>query len=387
MSEPFTRHSLTELMNMQRQPCLSLYMPTHRAFPDSDQNPIRYKTLLKQLREHLHTGFPEADADSLMQPFEALLDERDFWAHPTDGMAVFGAEGTFKRYSLNRSVPERAVAGVHPYLAPLLRIVQSADSYQVLCLSRDKVRMFEGNRDTINQVQLAEEVPLNQVEALGADLTAGDQSGRPDGFGPAGSRGDPLMHGAGGLGKQHEIDLDRERFFRALDRPITEYHSKPSGLPLVLIGLPENQAVFREVSHNQQLVEQGIEIDPATLSTADLRKQSWEIMLSHYQKRLAGLVEKFGGAQAQGLGSDQIKDIGKAALAGRIATMLVEADRMIPGSFDHESGSVVIDGSSEAKTDVLDELMLYAMRNGADVVIVPADNMPTTTGVAAVYRF
>lgn len=387
MSEPFTRHSLTELMNMQRQPCLSLYMPTHRAFPDSEQNPVRYRNLLKQLREQVSARFPDADQNQLLKPFEALLDDRNFWAHPTDAIAVLGTEDTFKRYSLNRPIPERAVASVHPYLSPLLRIVQSADSYQVLCLSRDEVRLFEGNRDTLNQIKLAEQVPLNQVAALGSDLTDGDQSGRPDGFGAAAQRGDPLMHGAGGLGKQHEIDLDRERFFRALDRALTEHHSKPSGLPLILIALPENQAAFRDVTHNQNLMKEGIEIDPSTLGADELRKHSWEIMLTHYQKRLAGLVDQFGGANGQGLASDQIDDIGKAALAGRVSTMLVEADRMIPGTFDHQSGSVTLDDTGEGKTDVLDELMLHAMRNGADVVIVPADNMPTKSGAAAVYRF
>lgn len=158
-------------------------------------------------------------------------------------------------------------------------------------------------------------------------------------------------------------------------------------MPLLLVALPENQAAFRAVSHNQQLLKEGVDIDPATLSVANLRKQSWEVMLKHYQKRLAGLVEQFGNAQGQGLGSDQIDDIGKAALAGRVATMLVEADRMIPGSFDHASGSVTTSDENDGKTDVLDELMVHAMRNGADVVIVPADNMPTRSGAAAVYRF
>jgi len=37
--------------------------------------------------------------------------------------------------------------------------------------------------------------------------------------------------------------------------------------------------------------------------------------------------------------------------------------------------------------DVLDDLgELVRMRNGA-VVVVPADRMPTETGVAAIYRF
>ena len=56
---------------------------------------------------------------------------------------------TISVYRLQRSVPEMAVANARMHLKPLVRIAQSADRFQILCLSRDSVRLFEGNRDAL----------------------------------------------------------------------------------------------------------------------------------------------------------------------------------------------------------------------------------------------
>lgn len=387
------RETLNQLLNTDQQICLSLYMPTHRSFPERNQNPIRYKNLLRQLREQLSQQQPNADHTPLLQPFYDLLDDHEFWSHLRDGMAVLGGEHFFHIYTVHRPVPERVMVNHRPYLTPLLRIVQSADTYQVLCLSRDAVRLFEGNRDVLNEIPLAPEVPKNQVEALGSDLTPGDQSGHPDGFSAASERGDPYMHEAGGSGKQDEIDKDRESFFRAVDRAITAHHSKPSGLPLLLAALPENQFFFRAISHNQQLIEPGITIDPGALDIEVLRQRSWQLMSQYYQQRLEGILATYGTSRGQGLASDQLAEIGQATVAGRVATLLVEADRVVPGQFEQTSGHVKLQEDinrgelDNEYQDVLDEVMLQALQQGGEVIVVPPERMPSKTGAAAVFRY
>lgn len=387
MSDQLTQTTFSELLTLEPQPCLSLYMPTHRTFPDREQDPIRYRNLLDQLREQLQQQFPDTDSQQILSNFEALQNDQTFWSSPRAGIALIGTAELFRVYQLQRPVPELAVASQHPHLAPLLRIVQSADNYQVLCLSRDQVRLFEGNRDGLNEIQPAAEVPVTMTDALGTELTPGDQSGRPDGFGSAGNRGNPFTNEAGGSGKQAEIDSDRERFFRAVNRAITEQHSNPTGLPLILVGLPENQASFRALSHNQQLLEKGVDIDPAALDLDSLRQRCWELVLPNYEQRLAGLLQEYGESQGKGLASDQISEIGKAAFTGKISTLLVEAERSIAGTLDQQTGKVELDREAANQPDVLDELMLHALRNGANVVVVPAARMPTSSGAAAVYRY
>lgn len=388
MNDPITRDTLTDLVKLDEQICLSVYMPTHRSVPEREQDPIRYKNLLRELRGALASRYPQADQDALLEPFEALLEDRDFWVYQRDGLAVLGGEHFFRVFALQRRVPEIASVDVRPYLKPLLRIAQSADRFQVLCLARDEVRLFEGNRDVLDEIELVDEVPRNQIQALGGDLTEATQSGKPGGYSMASERGDPMMHEAGGSGKQDEIDLDRDRFFRKVDSAISEHYSNPGNLPLLLVALPENQSVFRAATRNQHLVEQGVDIDPSSLDVDQLRKRSWEVMSRQYRQRLDGIVDQYGASSGQGLASDRVEDIGQAAVAGRVSTLLVEAERVIPGELDQQSGEVHVNGTGEeGGYDVLDQLIPQVLQNGGEVIVLPADQMPVSTGAAAMYRF
>ncbi|MHB8861164.1 MAG: baeRF6 domain-containing protein [Pirellulaceae bacterium] len=60
--------------------------------------------------------------------------------------------------------------------------------------------------------------------------------------------GPAMRHGHGA--RADEIDKDWVRFFRTIDREVLDRLSGPSRRPLVLVGLPESQAVFRSVSKN-----------------------------------------------------------------------------------------------------------------------------------------
>jgi hypothetical protein len=68
--------------------------------------------------------------------------------------------------------------------------------------------------------------------------------------------------------------------------------------------------------------------------------------------------------------------------------LLVEADRVVPGRFNSESGTIeFVPLDDPGVDDLLDDLGEQAFRTGAEVVIVPAERMPTNTGIAAIYRY
>lgn len=387
--QPFSRQVLAELLAFDEQPRLSLYMPTHRTFPGRSQDPIRYKNLVRELQTQLEQQHPHVDCAPLLEPFHALVDDQDFWNSPRDGIAVFGARDYFKVIAVNQRLPQCAFANSHPYLKPLLRLVQSTERYQVLCLTRNEVWLYEGSSQQLEKVELADEVPRNQNEALGDELTPGDQQGFPNGFSRSGERGDPMMHESAGGGKQDEINLDRERFFRAVDKAILEHHSQPSGLPMILVALPENQAVFRAVSHNSQMLTQGIDGDPSRLGVEELRVQCSKVMAHSHADRVVDSLNRYGVAFGQGRALDNLAEIARAAWESRIALLLVEAERQVCGQLDADQGRLIIDETGDEQApDVLDELILAVTRQGGEVVVVPPEHvMPTDTGAAAVCRF
>jgi len=373
------------LLNHGDAPCLSLYQPTHRHHPDNQQDAIRFGNLVKALEESLLQRVPKEEARPLLAPFLALVDDSDFWNHTLDGLAVLGAKGTFRVYRLQRPVAELAVVADSFHTKPLLRILQSADRYHVLGLSRQEAKLFEGNRDALDEVPLHEDVPRTITDALGEELT--DSHTTVASYGGAGGSQAAMHHGHGG--KAAEVDIDAKRFFRAVDRGILEHHSKPSGLPLILAALPEHHHLFHDVSHNSRLVPESIDVHPDALSSIDeLRERAWQVMEPRYLKRLGALVEEFGSAKANGSGDDDLAAVAKALVGGRVATLLIEARRQVPGRVDPETGSLDFDDLEDPEVDdVLDDLGLLALTMGGDVVVVPNEQMPTDTGIAAIYRY
>ena len=281
-------------------PCLSLYQPTHRSFPDNRQDPIRFRNLVKTLDERLREADPAADANALLAPFHALAEDRDFWNHAQDALAVLGAPGSFRVMRLQRPVGELAVVADSFHVKPLLRIVQSADRYQVLGLSRDDVSLFAGNRDALDEVELDAAVSDVVANALGAPRERPKSSVWTYRAGASGLQsGAAVRHGIGSE-KGDLIARETEKLFREVDRAIVQVYSRRSGLPLVLAGLPEHQALFRRVSRNPFLLPDGIDVKRQL--TFDVKPPAGDI------KRTTVSALKAGGGSLT-LSSDLVHDL------------------------------------------------------------------------------
>jgi Bacterial archaeo-eukaryotic release factor family 3 len=379
-------HSLTVdfksgVLSSRAGPCLSLYQPTHRHHPENQQDPVRFRNLTRVLAESLEQRHGSPDATALLEPFHALARDGGFWKHTQSGVAVLAAPGFFRVYPLLRTVPERAVVAESFHVKPLLRIVQSADAYHVLTLNRREMRLFEGNRDALEEIDV---VPGARTitEALGDQLTEPHLTVAAYG----GAGGVAQRHGHGS--KNDEVDVDTERYFRAVDRSILQQYSRPSGLPLILAALSEYHAPFHSVSQNPYLLTEGIEINPSALSSDELCRRAWRAVEPRYLARLGQLVERFGAARGVNRGGENLRDIASAAVAGRVATILIEADRVVPGRIVRESGGITFGSLDRPDTDdVLDDLGELVLGMGGEVVVVPVDRMPVDTGAAAIYRF
>lgn len=360
-------------------PCLSVYQPTHRHHPSNRQDPIRFRNLLSVVDKALQQSYPEFDGRTLLQPLQELGKDREFWNHARDGLAVLASEGVLRVYRLQRPVPEGAFVADSFHIKPLIRILQSVDRYQLLALTRSSVRLFEGNRDVLDEVPLNPDVPSTIEDALGSDLTEPTLTGSS-----RTSSGAMVFHGHGS--RKDERDLDTERFFREVDRSIWVNHSRPSGLPLFLVALPEQHAIFRSVSRNPLLVEDGILVDPQSLDIDAMRTLGWEAELPRYLALTADLVDRFQAARAAGFASDDLHEVATAAAHARVRTLIVDADQHVRARVDPSDGHISSTDTMDGD-DVLDDLSELVLKRGGEVVVVPSERMPTQTGLAAMFRY
>ncbi len=363
-------------------PCLSVYQKTHRHHPENQQDPIRFRNLLKQLEESLRKKYPKRDIEPLMQPFYELAENHRFWNHTLDGLAVFGAPGHFSCYRLQEPVREIVVAAETFHTKPLLRVFQTYERYQLLSLTRAEIRLYEGTKDSLDELTLADGVPHTLVEALGEAMTTPHQTVASYG----GTRGPAMHHGHGT--KKDENALDAERFFRVVDKAILEHHSQQSGLPLLLAALGENQGLFRQISQNPFLMKEGIDINPDALKNGTLHARAWEVFEPQIRLRMDGLLQEFEAAQAKGMGSGDLEQVAAAAAGGKVGTLFIDSDVQVPGRLDRGSGAIELDDMGNPEVDdLLDDIGELVLEKGGTVRVIPSGRMPTMTGIAAIFRF
>ena len=379
-----TNEVLAGFSSDHEPPCLSLYQPTHRRHPENQQDPIRFRNLVKELEASLLQTYPTAETRLLLEPFEALAHDVEFWDHTLDGLAVLGGPSIFRALRITQPVAELVVVADSFHTKPLRRFLQSVDRYQVLGLSLDKIQLFEGNRHALDELDLIPGVPRTIADALGGEQTEPHQTVAS--YGGVGGASNRMHHGHGG--KADEADIDAGRFFRAVDRAVLEHYTKPSGLPLILAALPEHHHLFHQVSQNPLLVADGIGFNPDSLPADELRALAWQAVEPQYQARIASLREQFEQARSKGVGSDDLTQVADATISGRVETLLIDADRQIPGRLDGATGRVELANRSDPHIDdLLDDLGELVAKQGGTVLVIPAARMPSRTGLAAIYRY
>jgi hypothetical protein len=383
--EILTKELIQELLAADQPPCLSLYMPTHRHHPDNLQDIILFKNLVGQLKESLSQKYSAGEALKHLEPFEALADNSDTWNHTFNGLAVFSANGLFKIVGVHKPFEELALVADSFHTKPLWQYLQSRDNFHVLGLTLHDIRLFAGNRRSLTEVELTADTPKTITEALGDELT--DKHTTVASHGGSGGESSPMHHGHGG--RKVETEKDAERFFRIIANMIYEKFTKPSGWPLILAALSEHQSLFQKVSKNPLLLPNGIAINPASVSSDQLAKMAWEIMEPDYNRKLSDLVATFEQARANGKGSDDYKVVAVAAVEGRVETLIVEADRIIPVRITN-----LVTGNTQKKDlinpkvdDLLDDMGELVLKMGGQVMVIPADKMPSDTGLAAIFRY
>lgn len=371
-----------EILKEVEPPFISLYQPTHRYRPDNKQDVIRFKNLMRKIEDSLKAQYAKDEVEDILKPFYDLAEDALFWNQTLDGLVILATKNGGVIYKLRRPVKELAVVADSFHTKPLIRVFQSADRYQLLGLNRNEFVLYEGNRYGFTEIELEPDTPNTMEEILGEAfaekyLTYGTYAGA-DGVGS--------FHGHGS--KKDEVDKSTTSFFRYVDRFVYENYSKPSGLPLILVSLAEHHPRFQDLSHNPFLMKDGIKTAFDALSITELKSVVWEKVEYLYLDRTKKLVDGYEAAKAKSLASDHLEHIAKAAWEKRIATLLIESDKIIPGSVNVQTGELKSgDLEHPEYDDVLDDLAEMVFNSNGEVLVLPKERMPSTTGAAGIFRY
>src|SRR4030043_329794 len=141
-------------------------MPMHRSGPETQQDPIRLKNLIREAEERLLArGLRTPEAKELLEPAERLLRDGLFRQHQSSGLAMFLSLGVFHYYPLPFVFEELVIVTDRFHIKPLLPLLSGDGRYFVLALSQNKIKLLQSTHYSVSELDVAD-VPENLAETL-----------------------------------------------------------------------------------------------------------------------------------------------------------------------------------------------------------------------------
>lgn len=376
-----TRAEFEELVGDGDGTRVSLFVPTHRVgtTKESDEDRLRWKNLLTAVEGTLiEDGHDKREVEELLVPAWELHGDGMAWSHMADGLAMYLTTGWSASYRVPLELPELAAVGSGYVLGPVLPLL-SDQNYVVLTLSQKDVRVLRGSRDRIGELDLPS-VPGAFDDLFVADGPQSDSVPRPNASGRSGAGG-AVYYGASSLDNAHKEEV--VEFFREVARGVEE-HLAGRSIPMILAGLPEWVAIYRELNSYPHLVDGAIEHNPDGMGPEELRTAAWELVESRLGQENGRLVDRFHEQRARGTGAVGAKESHQAALEGRVDTLMLTADGCWAGG--NGGPEVVRPEREEDQTCALvDAAARATLRTGGAIRVL--EELPDGAPVAAVLRY
>jgi hypothetical protein len=376
----FTRADLKDLLQTHEPPCVSLFLPAHRGGKEAD--PILFRKHLTTAHERLlAAGFRAAQVQDVLAPAGRLLEDGTFWKNQGDGLALFCSAQFFRVFRLPVPLESLVVVGSRFHLKPLLPLLAGDGRFFVLALSQNGVRLLEGTRFQVTEVDLRG-APRNLAEALithDRDEVLSFHARPSAGGGSWGA----IFHGQG-VGIDDKKD-DLVRYFQKIDRALTPLLHQEHA-PLMLAAVDFLQPLYRQANTYPHLLEIGIHGNPDRIRNQELHVRAWSFVAPLFQADVAkakAQLEHVAGTEHGGVGLEKVLP---EAYEGRVETLFVAADRQVWGIFDPNRKQA--ERHPEARFDNVDLLNLAAgltLAHGHKVYVLPAAQIPGHE-IAAIYR-
>lgn len=382
------QRDLKQLIETSGEWCISLYMPTHKTGREQQQDPIRFKNLVVRAQEKLlESGLRRPEVQTLLRPAERLLTDGDFWRHQSDGLAVFLSPDSSQTYRLPSKFDEFIGIAKNFNVKPLLPLLSRDGKFYILALSMNEVRLFLGNRDTIDEVELGD-ISTNMQEPLWmddpekhADFHTGASSPGREGKRQA------VFHGHGEKSATEKTNI--LRYFQHVDRGLNTLLEE-KGILMVLAGVDYLLPIYHQASTYAGLLEEGLEGNPEELDGKELHKMAWDLVQPIFKEDQNQALERFEQLNGQGneLASTDLETVVKAANFGRIETLFVPLGVQKWGHFDPQQNTMILEeGPGPENEDLLDFAAMHTLINSGKVYAVQPENLPGDGKLAAILRY
>lgn len=294
-------------------PKISIYMPTHRTSPENQQDPTRYRDLLKQVKADLETNYDEKVWQTTFNQLAQLVDNRfDFWNYTKEGLAILASDEKIEVFKLRQTLPSFAQVGDNFNLLPLLAYYETRYPVLLVDISRDSVELYEADQFSYQAIEV-EDIEKDFYNIFDDMDSENNQT---------------TVRGAGSVHsnqtKEDNIEDDRDYYFNYLDSQLKTL-SQESNLPVLLAGTRENIAEYRKIAKADIYVDVHIDQPISNESQARVKELLDETLGQLHKKMISDSRKRLDTARGAHRIQSLTEDIYQSAQAGRIEELVIDA--------------------------------------------------------------
>ena len=370
--------TIHELIEKNSDVSVTITLPTHKKGEESKQDPIRFKNLLTQASDKIkEINSKNGFADNLLKNARKLLDKPLFWSHLDKGLAVYISEDRFDVYKLPYDVEEQVFVNNHFMITPLLPMTSMDGSFSVLAVSRQNIRLLRCTRNEVQDITPTD-IPLSVEDYLEIDPEKQLQF-------HSGSRGQKAVYFGHGANEEDKL-IVVESFYREIEKEITKI-LKENDEPLILTGLTENIGIYKKVNSYNRVLDEIVKRNPDELKDKELKEKGWEIIQTFFLSDMYKSLENLKKSTNDKV-SNNLADIVEATVMGKSQTIFISKGEKKWGFYDDANHTVQYSSNPNGKdVELLNWLSITAFKTGSKVYMLPKEEMPIRSTVAAEYRF
>lgn len=377
------REKIQALSQVQDEHCISFFLPTHRvAGIEKDQ--IHYRNMLSKVEKVLEDqGLNPPEIRKKLADAQAVLKRETFWRDLSDGLAVYIYQGKTEFHPLPLELETYVYHGRQLYLKPLLSMINDGSDFYCLALSRDEVRIFEGERFTLTEMVKNADFPesLAQILATYDGETTLQQH--------AGAQQSAVFHGQGG-GKDVQ-NARLEEYLRQVDAGVLTMACDDDTKPLVLYTTPKLMGIYRQVNTYPNLLHDYISGNPEGENLYTIHEKAWLLLEDRFDALLAERLDAFDRYLAESQASFNLIEIGPAAFAGRVETLFLTENLSdeVWGKYDASRHQVEVHAERQADSRPLhNDIALAVWQQGGQVRLLNRADLPRpTANLNAIFRY
>lgn len=381
-----TKKELLELAEVHSPFCVSIFIPTHRAGVETLQgkDTLNLKNQLKEVKSKLALkGMSDKEVETFTKPINDLVNDKEFWRHQSDGLAIFLSDNLFHKYTIPVHFEAFNYLSSEFYLKPILPLFNGDGLFYLLTLKQDEAKLFEGTRYSITEIAVNDLIPSRLEDRVGYDYEQKSLQFRTQ----QGNQGAGSFHG-------HEDNDSKKKeeimqYFRAIDKGLMEILNDDQKPPLIICSLEYYYPIYKKVNTYQNLFNQYISGNPTDKDIFLLHEEACKLLKPYFNKTKEEKLNKFAALQGSGKTSSETNELFRAAFEGKIDTLFIENRADMFGTYDPSKREVKVEDDQNAvNVSLMNLLAIKVLENKGTVYLIDKENMPVkSTKMNGLFRY